>query len=580
MEKKVNRNILWSELFFRHLHKLGVKNAVLCPGSRNTSLVFGCNREKKIKRYNLVDERSAGFFALGLSKITDSPVAIITTSGTAVAELYPAIVEAYFQRIPVIICTADRPPELQNCGTNQTINQKNIFKNHVRYFVNLGVPGINAGDFKRILTLTKKALSIATVRDAGPVHINFPFRKPFEPDTFSDNLTNETMEFLSSKNIFPQISDISKYSSLNNKIREELYSAEKGIIIFNKKNPSQRTLKLVTKLSDKLNFPILNDGTSGIRFFRDKKNVINNASAIFGSEFFSTKFNPDIILQFGEASVSNSLLNFYEKSSAKKYLINKFGDINDPSRTYKKIFRSSTVHFCESILKHVKRQSEQNIFSENLLKTDKEVETIKSDFLKKCKVNFEGKIISEVTKNLPLETVLFVSNSMPVRDFDLFVSANNSDISVFTNRGASGIDGINSTALGIASQSQTPTLLITGDLSFYHDLNGLLASYKYNIPLVIVLINNNGGGIFDMLPVAGYKNIFNDNFKTPTNLNFKPFVEGYGGIYKEIKSQSVLHKEIKSAFLKESLTVLEIKTDSKESTMLRKKYLQLVSDKK
>ena len=580
MEKKVNRNILWSELFFRHLHKLGVKNAVFCPGSRNTSLVFGCTQEKKITRYNLVDERSAGFFALGLAKITNSPVAIITTSGTAVAELYPAIIEAYFQRAPLIVCTADRPPELQNCGSNQTINQKNIFKNHIRYFVDLGTPGITINNFKQLFTLTKKALSIATIRDAGPVHLNFPFRKPFEPDSFTDELADNTVQFLSSKNIFPVISDVNKYSRLSPKTKEYIYSAAKGMIIFNEKNPSKKSLKLVTKLSDKLNFPIIEDGTSGIRFFKDDKNVINNSSAIYKSEFFRTELNPELILQFGEASVSNSLLDFFEKSRAKKYLINNFGEIKDPSRTFTKIFGASTEHFCQELLEGIKRQTQQNSFLNNFLKIDRFAEEIKTEFLKECKFNFEGKIINEVVKSIPDNNVLFISNSMPIRDFDVFASGENKNLSVYTNRGASGIDGINSTALGIASQSENTAVLITGDLAFYHDLNGLLAAYKYNIPLLVILINNNGGGIFEMLPVAKHKDVFEENFKVPMNLNFKNFVQGYNGIHKEIKSEVVLRKEIKTALESKRLTVLEIKSDSTESTLLRKKYYKLLSEKK
>jgi len=195
----------------------------------------------------------------------------------------------------------------------------------------------------------------------------------------------------------------------------------------------------------------------------------------------------------------------------------------------------------------------------------------------KASFPFEGRIIGEITSMLPNNSMLMISNSMPVRDIDYFAVKSDKNICVFNNRGASGIDGITSTALGIQAHSQKPTILITGDLAFYYDLNGLLTSLKYKIPLVVILINNNGGGIFQMLPVSNYKKVFNDYFITPHNLNFSSIVKSYGGNFKNITDWKHLRTEFKSAIRQQKLTVLQVKTNSKQSADLRKKYWSEIS---
>ena len=185
---KINRNIFWAENLFDRLARLGVKYVCISPGSRSTSLTLAAASNKKFKCFVHIDERSSGFFALGIAKATGKPVVIITTSGTAAAELYPSIVEAYQQRIPLIVCTADRPPELRGRGANQTINQENIYKNHIRHFREAGLPSTSFSGIRKIRKIAEEAYQKCS---QGPVHLNFPFRKPFEPDTFTDEINKK-----------------------------------------------------------------------------------------------------------------------------------------------------------------------------------------------------------------------------------------------------------------------------------------------------------------------------------------------------------------------------------------------------
>lgn len=575
MEKKVNQNIIWSEMFFRQLSKQGVKNVIICPGSRSTPLVFGITANKKLKTFNLVDERSAAFFALGIAKATNEPVAIITTSGTAVAELYPAIIEAYQQRIPLIICTADRPPELQNCGSNQTINQKNIFANHIRYYFESDLPTVKYDKIKKLITLTKKALFIATTKDRGPVHINLPFRQPFEPNNFTDSISDEAYKNIFSLDVTPKINP-SSYS-LSKKFIREIENSEQGLIIYNEKNVSKKVFSTIKKLSSALKLPIIDDATSGLRFTsKTNKLVCHNSSTILRSANLLQKIKPDLIIQFGDAPVSNSLLKFYNETKCSKILVNEFGDVKDPSKTFSKILSMKTLDFCNAILQNIKPKKHFSDKTKMLMKADETTNSLKREFLKSMDLSFEGKIVNEILTLIPESANVMFSNSMPVRDFDTFSPVIEKNINIYTNRGASGIDGINSTALGIAASSKQATVLFTGDLSFYHDLNGLFASYKYSIPLTVILINNNGGGIFEMLPVSKFGKIFQKNFITATNLDFKPFVEGFGGKHVIVKSSGDLKKQLTNAFESPAMNVLEIKTDSHQSTQIRKKYYSVV----
>ncbi len=204
MKRPVNKNYLWSKVFVDQLANLGVEYVCISPGSRSTSLTLAFARSS-IKSFVILDERSSGFFALGIAKKTNNPVAIVTTSGTAVAELYPAIIEAYQQRVPLIVCTADRPPEMLNSGANQTINQNNIYANHINWFFDLGLPEVTSERILHLKSIALRAFVTSKVINKGPVHLNFPFRKPFEPDSFTDEIEENLLEeYLTSFNEPPQ----------------------------------------------------------------------------------------------------------------------------------------------------------------------------------------------------------------------------------------------------------------------------------------------------------------------------------------------------------------------------------------
>ncbi len=585
MKIKINRNILWTRTFASELAALGVKYACISPGSRSTPLTYAFAKNKSIKTFVHIDERSSAFFALGLAKVTDTPVVLITTSGTATAELYPAIIESYQQRIPLIVCTADRPPELQNCGANQTINQNNLYKNHIRWFVDVGIPSVTLKRLKFIRDTAQQAYYKSSAIMRGPVHLNFPFRKPFEPESFTDEISELVIKNLSDRKLL--YDDKVKSTSVNidkflHSIAGEVRRYEKGLIIAGPLNNNKSLKKLIIKLSGISGYPVISDGVSHLRFGSHKsENVIANFDAVCRSDSFIKKHKPDLILHFGRTLTSKSFELFLSGCKSKRYMINNFGDWFDPSRKSTASIAIPPVMFCQELitrLESINFMRKDKSWLKSFINADQSAEKIKQRLIEIAPFPAEARIISELIKFIPDNSNIMISNSLPVRDFDSFASKSSKEIFIFHNRGASGIDGIISTALGINAASKKRTFLLTGDLAFFYDINSLLAARNYKLPVVIILINNNGGGIFENLPIKSHKKIFNKFFKTPHNLDFSHHIKAYNGYYKKLKSWTDFKTELSKSLKRKTFSVLEFETDAVTSLKLRNQYWKVVSN--
>lgn len=573
---KINRNIFWTENFFDRLAGLGVKYICISPGSRNTPLTIAAASNKSFKCFVHIDERSSAFFALGLAEASGQTVVLITTSGTAAAELYPAIIEAYQQRVSLIVCTADRPPELIGRGANQTINQDNIYKNHIRFFKNAGLSSVSVSGIKRIRNLGEIAYRKSK---EGPVHINFPFRKPFEPKSFTDELTVGHRDLFHTLKLKEKTFPLKSHNPdkyLYTEILTLIKNSQRGLIIAGPMSFDNKVKKGVLKLADKLKYPIIADACSQFRFGNKLKNVIINYETFLRNNEFINLFAPDLILQFGRTPASRAIEIFLAKVKTKRYIINEHGDIFDPWNSAAGVFKCAPSLFSGMILKDIRISvnPDKSEWLNNFVSADGLSQNQKEKIIYQSPFPNESRIIQETLHNLPDNTHVMISNSMPVRDFDYFADRTNKKIIIHSNRGASGIDGILSTALGIQKAVNKPVVLITGDMAFYYDLNSLLTANKYKIPLVVILINNNGGGIFGMLPIARYGKLFNEYFISSHNLKFGTIVRSFGGEYKLIKSWKDLNKSLLTALGQKMITVLEIKTNIKNSVSLRKKYIK------
>jgi len=572
MKKQINKNYLWSKLFVDFLHQCGVKEVCISPGSRNTPLIISFSENTKIKKHVLVDERSSGFFALGLAKASGNPVAIVTTSGTAVAELYPAIIEAYFQKVPLIICTADRPHYLRNSGANQTINQENIYKNHIRFFADLGLPEIKLNNFLILKKTLEKAFHIIHSEYIGPIHFNLPFEKPFEPSNFTDSIDVRVLNkinFEFSKPLsFPQ-QIISRTSTKVFKI----ISGAKRILILSGENFDKEEKLFLSKIAAHLSSPIIAGILSSVRL-QNKSNIIRNAASFLRSSQIKNLIEPDLIIQFGYAPTSNNILDFFANSSAKKIAVNIFNEKYDPSLTTNVSLKTSAKEFYSQIkIKTAPRKDD--VYLKLLKNIDAQAEIMKKNFIKLHSALFEWKVYSSLLSNILPSSNLMLSNSLPVRDFD-FITSIKKNINVFSNRGASGIDGIISTTAGIFQATNKRTFLAIGDLAFYYDINSLWLLKRYKIPLTIILINNNGGGIFELLPIANENVEFQKYFKTPVNINFKKLVEAFDGNYYSVSSSSEFNEIFKKISGSKNFSVIEVKVNSIKSKNSRIEFWKLL----
>lgn len=558
-----NRNFFWADLFINQLILHGVKQVCLSPGSRNTPLTIAFARSSKFKNYIHADERSSGFFALGLSKSSGRPVAVVTTSGTAVAELYPAIIEAYYQRISLIICTADRPGFLRETGANQTINQLNIFRNHIRYYKDFGMPSLSMIKLKSYMSQVNKGINIAKIIDKGPIHFNFPFKKPLEPSSYSDDIQFSIDDFLIKENDkFPR-----KSKGVSKNLISELNKSERPLIHCGWGTFNSAFYNQILKLSGKFRIPILADGSTNIRFLNNRgAQIISNHSSFMNY----IKNDSDLIIQFGNAPTSSSVLKYLENTKAKRYLINEFGDIKDPSKKKGILVKSDPLIVVKSLMK-ISKNKNWKIWSNKIMEKDNKAESVKS-IINQAVFGNESRIIIELINQIPKNTNIFISNSLPIRDFDSFASKIERNFKIFVNRGASGIDGIISTASGIAEESNKETYLIIGDLALFHNVSALSTLKEYNIKLRIILINNSGGNIFRMLPVSRETKYFEKYFLTPQQMNYKKIVEAFGGQYYLVKSWKGFRTKIQKIKHNGSFLLMELITDPLNSVHRRYEY--------
>lgn len=541
--------------FVAELSNTGVRDVVISPGSRSTPIAMVMAEHPDLRIHVQVDERSASFFALGIAKATSKPVAILCTSGTAAANYYPAVIEASISRIPLIVLTADRPHELRDVGAPQAIDQLHLYGKNVKWFVEMALPESTDEMVRYARTVCARATATAVRFPSGPVHLNFPLREPLIP------ILNEgifEMAERSSGYVDIQTGRISLSDENFAQIGEDLSSYRKGIIVCGQIDNENFTEEVIA-LAQKLQFPILADPLSQLRSGNHNgEYIVDTYDTFLRNEDTKEFLKPELIIRFGAMPISKALTIFIkENRSARQFVVDGGGGWREPSISASEMIYCEEAVFCENIRKKVDTQNDQTFVEKWNMVNDLTKEKMSS--ILKVEELSEGKLFYQLAEMLPEGATLFVGNSMPIRDLDSFFHFNNKNIKVMANRGANGIDGIISTALGAATVSQ-PCYLVLGDLTFYHDLNGLLAAKLYQLNINILLINNNGGGIFSFLPQVNEPKNFEKLFGTPLDLDFSHVVEMYNGKFDRIKDWS----HFSAVFLQnqnlEGLKVIEIET--------------------
>jgi 2-succinyl-5-enolpyruvyl-6-hydroxy-3-cyclohexene-1-carboxylate synthase len=559
-----NMNMLWAGLLIEQFDRAGVDCFCLSPGSRSTPLVAALAGRPGWKPIVHYDERGAAFYALGHARATGRPAVCVTTSGTAAANLFPAVMEAARSRIPIILLTADRPPELRDTGANQAVDQVNLFGRYARWFFDLPCP-TREMDPRAVLTVAAQALHHATRRPRGPVHINCSFREPLEPRPDGRDVSDylePVSGWLAQSSVYGEhvapvgTPDPDALDALAASIR----SARRGLVVVGQLADETETFA-VQALVRALDWPALPDITSGLRVGGGAECLIPYYDLLLASDAFRLRHAPDVILQVGGRLTSRRLLDYLASARPSPYaLVSDHPDRDQPHHRATINIESDVAAFCEALLPRVEGAGNQewlNAWRSASQAADRKID----ELLAGSNALSEPAVARLVTRWAGRDDGLVLASSMPVRDANTFGDGNAPCLRLASNRGASGIDGTVATAAGFAGGLGRPTTLLIGDLALLHDLNSLALARNGAVPFVVVALNNNGSGIFHFLPVAGHADLFEKYFGAPHGLRFKEAAAMFGWKYHAPADLPSFEAAYTRARSEPGATLLEISTD-------------------
>jgi 2-succinyl-5-enolpyruvyl-6-hydroxy-3-cyclohexene-1-carboxylate synthase len=545
----------------------GVRHAVICPGSRSTPIAVSLASHPDIRTWVLIDERAAAYFALGMARQLAAPVVILSTSGTAAANFLPAVVEARLSRIPLIVLTADRPPELRDWGAAQTIDQIHLFGSHVKWFVDMPVPDGDDALPRHARATAARAVQTARSDPAGPIHLNFPFREPLLPaDLRPTRQPWPNVVRRDSYDSLPQ-TDLCRTvpTSAVNELASQVVREPRGIIVC---GPGEVAglADAATALSATSGYPTLADPLSGVRFgSHDRAGMIDSYDPVLRDQDTVAALQPEIVIRVGALPTSKPLQQFLMARTDRLHVLIDAGAPRDPTHLATSYLLGDAAATLASLAERVTAlgRSGHCGWLDSWKAVDRAAAAAIESALAHEDDPFEGRAVSEVAALLPEGATLVVGNSMPIRDVDAFVRGDRRRLRIVSNRGANGIDGVISTALGAAAVAAGPVVLLVGDLSFLHDLNGMLAASKFNLDATIVVLNNDGGGIFSFLPQVEQleATTFEALFGTPTGLDVAAAARLFGASHARPSDWVAFRRVLCRAIDGRGLSVIELVTD-------------------
>ncbi len=561
-------NLTVASAFVDALAGNGVHHAVVCPGSRSTPLAITLAAHPNVRVWVHIDERAAAFFALGMARQLGQPVAMLSTSGTAAANFFPAIVEAHLSRVPLIALTADRPPELRDWGAAQTIDQLRIYGEHVKWFADMPVPAADAALSRHARATAARAAQTARSEPAGPVHLNFPFREPLLPPNLKPSAQFATLfEYAHG----PEPTMTMEPSLLHPDegviagLADQVATEPLGIVVCGP-GEARGLASAVTAFGTASGYPILADSLSGLRFgSHDRSHVIDGYDPLLRDQETADALRPEIVIRTGAIPTSKPLQQFLAARSEVPQIVIDPGMPRDPTHVARHYIHANAAVTLAAVAK--KLASTVLPANPDWLRAWRQVDCTTRNAIDQSLARdeelFEGRVAAEVAAVLPEDATLVVGNSMPIRDIDAFVHGDLRQLRIVSNRGANGIDGVVSTALGAAAVSNGSVVLLIGDLSFVHDLNGMLAAKLFELNATVVVVNNNGGGIFSFLPQAEQLegHLFESLFGTPTGLDIGLVAPLFGASYARPHTWPAFRRDLCTSMQQRGLSIVEIVTN-------------------
>lgn len=570
--------------FVDELARAGLRNVCIAPGSRSTPLALTIAKHPALKSWMHLDERSAAFFALGMARALDEPVALLCTSGTAGANFFPAVIEARAASIPILVFTADRPPELRDVGAAQTIDQNRLYGNYPKWFTEVALPESTPDMLRYIRTLACRAVATAAATPAGPVHLNFPFREPLTPvplDAPAAMTDADALAWHGRANGAPWVAVVEQHSATPpatvRDVAARLRKARRPLLICGPQYDPDLAVPFAA-LAAALDAPLLVDPLSQLRWGpHDRCALIDRYDAVLRDGSPALELVPDVILRIGALPTSKALLRYLERNPTVHQIVVDAALWPDPTLLAAQMIHAEPRLFCTEVLAHVAHTPHTEPNHSEWLATwrriDARAQSAIAKYVAELDENFEGAALARIAALVPDRGTIFVSSSMPVRDLDTFAAGDNRSLRILANRGANGIDGVVSSALGAAATigpDGGPLVLVLGDIAMYHDMNGLLAARLHQLDATIVVLNNDGGGIFSFLPQASQPAHFEQLFGTPHGLRFEPAAKLYGAKYQLADSIDSLCKALSVGMTGDGLHIVEMRTDRARNVQLHR----------
>ena len=579
MTRPATTNLLWATLTVEELVRNGVDFFCVAPGSRSTPLVAALAASERARSLVHFDERGTAFAALGHARATGLPAAWITTSGTAVANGLPAVVEAATDGVPMILLTADRPPELRQTGANQTIDQPDIFGDYVRWRFDLPTPE-EPVDPAMVLTTVDQAVYRARRAPSGPVHLNMMFREPFlpDPDEYLDELPAPA-RWQKSREPYTRYA-ATKPSVDQDEVErlwDALHQAERGLVVAGRL-PSRKQGEAVLRLAGSLGWPLLPDAGSQIRLGTAAGHLVPLYDALLASDHFEERHAPEAVLHVGGRAVSKRLDRFLARSLPDPYVVVRENPFRlDPGHRVTHSVEADVMGLCAALQDAAERRppTRAAAWTAEWRTASERAEDNLDRLFEETEVLNEPLVARLVSRYIPDGHGLCVASSMPVRDLDTFAAPDGAPVPVAANRGASGIDGTVATAAGFARGSGRPVTLLIGDLALLHDLNSL--AMLRDLPVVVVVLNNDGGAIFSFLPVARHKAFFEQYFGTPQGLTFEHASAMFDLDYQHTRTVPDFVETYRAACARRGPTLIEVRTDREENATVPGRLLEALS---
>jgi len=625
-----NRNELWAHVLVDELARAGVRHLVLAPGARSGPVALAAAADERLRIHVQIDERSAAFVALGVGKAGGGPAAVLTTSGTAVANLLPAIVEAAQSETPLLVLTADRPPRLRGGDANQTIDQTKIFGGYVRRFEELSPAEFGEGSLRYLRSVVSRAMGAAIGDPGGAVHLNLAFEKPLEPDLGTDVSPAATPAVESGTKGREGRPQGAPWTAVH--LRRSMPSAEsllavraalrvacRPILVGGVAARPKEVGEALRRAAHRLRIPLLADPLSGARYpvgASDEDVAMGGYGIALLSREVRESLKPDLVLRVGTAPTSAALEDWLVSLEGVSHILidGGGGRWKDHAGTATALVSADPALFLDALVAGdiEAEEDEDSASQETWLQTWRSVEAaVREGVDEACArdrsgepTGLEGAVVARVVEALGPDMPLFISSSMPVRDLESFVPHRSRPLSVLGNRGASGIDGIVSTAAGVSLATRQHVVALIGDLALLHDSNGLSSLRDPDVRVTVVVIHNDGGGIFHLLPVRDHEPAFTTYFATPHGRDFAHLAAFHGLPHRRVEGrveatageaapggegappggegaadgrEDSLGRSLRHVLALDTSAILEIRTDREENRIRRTEVLKRIA---